>query len=307
MKISTTQIFERSIDQMSSQRTKVAEIQAQLAAGKQLVQPSDDAEKTGIIQRLSSAFNRQEVYESTLDSVTSRLEVEESAVMSAENIMQRARELAVQGTNGTLGEGDRKILAHEVSSLRDELLSLANSQDASGNYVFSGSMAKTPAFVESADGTVNYRGDDNQVQVAISEQRSMFMNRPGDEIFTSIVRSNPGAGSERISFFNVMDDFADALENNNSTGVQRSLNEISGLTEGMATSIADVGTRMNTAQNQKDILSETKLRYQALLSNAEDLDYAKAVTELSAEMLSMEAAQASFAKISQLSLFDYIR
>ena len=307
MKISTTQIFERSIDQMSSQRTKVAEIQAQLAAGKQLVQPSDDAEKTGIIQRLSSAFNRQEVYESTLDSVTSRLEVEESAVMSAENIMQRVHELAVQGTNGTLGEGDRKILAHEVSSLRDELLSLANSQDASGNYVFSGSMAKTSAFVESADGTVNYRGDDNQVQVAISEQRSMFMNRPGDEIFTSIVRSNPGAGSERISFFNVMDDFADALENNNSTGVQRSLNEISGLTEGMATSIADVGTRMNTAQNQKDILSETKLRYQALLSNAEDLDYAKAVTELSAEMLSMEAAQASFAKISQLSLFDYIR
>ena len=307
MKISTTQIFERAIDQMSSQRTKVAEIQAQLAAGKQLVQPSDDAEKTGIIQRLSSAFNRQEVYESTLDSVTSRLEVEESAVMSAENIMQRVHELAVQGTNGTLGEGDRKILAHEVSSLRDELLSLANSQDASGNYVFSGSMAKTSAFVESADGTVNYRGDDNQVQVAISEQRSMFMNRPGDEIFTSIVRSNPGAGSERISFFNVMDDFADALENNNSTGVQRSLNEISGLTEGMATSIADVGTRMNTAQNQKDILSETKLRYQALLSNAEDLDYAKAVTELSAEMLSMEAAQASFAKISQLSLFDYIR
>ena len=63
MKISTTQIFERAIDQMSSQRTKVAEIQAQLAAGKQLVQPSDDAEKTGIIQRLSSAFNRQEMYE----------------------------------------------------------------------------------------------------------------------------------------------------------------------------------------------------------------------------------------------------
>ncbi|MDG1448068.1 MAG: flagellar hook-associated protein 3, partial [Porticoccaceae bacterium] len=62
-----------------------------------------------------------------------------------------------------------------------------------------------------------------------------------------------------------------------------------------------------TAQNQQDILSDNKLRYQALLSNAEDLDYAKAVTELSAEMLSMEAAQASFAKISQLSLFDYIR
>ena len=108
MKISTTQIFERSIDQMSSQRTKVAEIQAQLAAGKQLVQPSDDAEKTGIIQRLSSAFNRQEVYESTLDSVTSRLEVEESAVMSAENIMQRARELEKAIGQRRLGDVGRE-------------------------------------------------------------------------------------------------------------------------------------------------------------------------------------------------------
>jgi flagellar hook-associated protein 3 FlgL len=307
MKVSTTQIFERSIEQMSNQRTKVAEMQAKLASGKQIVQPSDDAEKAGLIQRLDSAYKRQEVYESTLDSVMTRLEVEESAVTSAEAIMQRARELAVQAGNGTLTDGDRKILAHEVSSLRDELLALANSQDATGNYVFSGSMAQTPAFVESADGTVNYRGDDNRVQVAISEQRSMFMNRPGDEIFTSIVRSNPGQGSERVSFFNVMDDFANALSSNSEEGVQRGLTEISGLTEGMATAIADVGTRMNTVQNQQDILGDNKLRYQALLSNAEDLDYAKAVTELSAEMLSMEAAQASFAKISQLSLFDYLR
>ncbi|MDG1166202.1 MAG: flagellar hook-associated protein FlgL [Porticoccaceae bacterium] len=307
MKVSTTQIFERSIEQMSNQRTKVAEMQAKLASGKQIVQPSDDAEKAGLIQRLDSAYKRQEVYESTLDSVMTRLEVEESAVTSAEAIMQRARELAVQAGNGTLTDGDRKILAQEVSSLRDELLALANSQDATGNYVFSGSMAQTPAFVESADGTVNYRGDDNRVQVAISEQRSMFMNRPGDEIFTSIVRSNPGQGSERVSFFNVMDDFANALSSNSEEGVQRGLTEISGLTEGMATAIADVGTRMNTVQNQQDILGDNKLRYQALLSNAEDLDYAKAVTELSAEMLSMEAAQASFAKISQLSLFDYLR
>jgi flagellar hook-associated protein 3 FlgL len=54
-------------------------------------------------------------------------------------------------------------------------------------------------------------------------------------------------------------------------------------------------------------LADTKLRYQELLSNAEDLDYATAVTKLSAQMLSLEAAQASFAKISQLNLFNYLR
>jgi flagellar hook-associated protein 3 FlgL len=61
------------------------------------------------------------------------------------------------------------------------------------------------------------------------------------------------------------------------------------------------------ADSQRDILADAKLRYKALLSNTEDLDYASAVTQLSAELLSLEAAQSSFAKISQLSLFNYIR
>ena len=71
--------------------------------------------------------------------------------------------------------------------------------------------------------------------------------------------------------------------------------------------MADVGSRMSTVDSQRDILADTKLRYQELLSNAEDLDYATAVTKLSAQMLSLEAAQASFAKISQLNLFNYLR
>jgi len=75
----------------------------------------------------------------------------------------------------------------------------------------------------------------------------------------------------------------------------------------MGIAIADLGNRMNTVDSQRDVLADTKLRYQELLSNAEDLDYATAVTQLSAELLSLEAAQASFAKISQLNLFNYLR
>ena len=85
------------------------------------------------------------------------------------------------------------------------------------------------------------------------------------------------------------------------------LTEITPLTDDISISLADLGGRMNTIDSQRDVLADTKLRYQDLLSNAQDLDYATAVTKLSAQILSLEAAQASFAKISQLSLFDYIR
>ena len=75
----------------------------------------------------------------------------------------------------------------------------------------------------------------------------------------------------------------------------------------MALSLADLGSRMNTVDNQRDILADTKLRYQELLSNAEDLDYATAVTKLSAQMLSLEAAQASFAKYLTLNLIQLFK
>ena len=104
------------------------------------------------------------------------------------------------------------------------------------------------------------------------------------------------ADSANIGFFKVIDDFIDALEVSSWHQYIPGLEEISTLTDDMALSLADLGSRMNTVDNQRDILADTKLRYQELLSNAEDLDYATAVTKLSAQMLSLEAAQASFAK-----------
>jgi flagellar hook-associated protein 3 FlgL len=307
MKISTSQTFDTAVSQMNRQQSKIAEMQAKLASGNQLVKPSDDAEKSGVIQRLTSALNRQASFEIGLDRAQSRLSIEESALMASENILQRIRELAVRAGSDTLSASDKTVIAKEVSSLRDELFSLANSQDVNGNFVFSGSAVQAAAFVTAADGSVTYQGDKNQTSVDISDHRALAINRPGDDVFKAVTRDQGGANPTTIGFFNVISDFADALNADNGANISRGLTEISGLTESMGMAIADLGNRMNTVDSQRDILADTKLRYQELLSNAEDLDYATAVTQLSAELLSLEAAQASFAKISQLNLFNYLR
>ena len=106
---------------------------------------------------------------------------------------------------------------------------------------------------------------------------------------------------------NVFDDFIGALNTNNEAELTRALSEIDTLTDSMTTSIVDIGARQRTVDSQQDIIVDTKLRYELMLNAETELDYTAAITELTAEMLSLEAAQASFAKISQLSLFDYIR
>ena len=306
MKISTSQLFDNSVNQMNRQQSKIAEMQAKLASGKQIVKPSDDSEKSAVIQRLQTAIDRQSVYERSLDTAENRLASEESALMSAERILQRIRQLAVQGNTDTLSVDDKEILANEITSLREELLSLANTQDANGNYVFAGSNVQAKAFDVNADGDIIYQGDRTQTSVDISDQRRLVLNRAGDEVFASVDRVVDG-DTQDISFFKVIDDFAQALATDDEDALNLGLEEISSITEGMGASIADLGSRISTVNNQREILEDTNLRYQDLLSNAQDLDYATAVTKLSAELLSLEAAQASFAKISQLSLFNYIR
>jgi flagellar hook-associated protein 3 FlgL len=307
MKISTGQLFEQAVTQMNSQQAKVTQMQAQLATGKQIVQSSDDPDKVGLIQRLNTAYQRQDVYEQSLNTVNDRLVSEEAAILATDNILQRLRELAVRASSDTLSAPDREIISIEVSALKDGLMQLANTQDINGNYIFAGSMSSTMPFTTDASGLTSYQGDDRQIAVDVSEQRRLNMNRPGSDIFSSVVRQELDGTTQRVSFFGVIDDFADALKNNNTGAIQRSLSEVSDLSASVSVSLADVGSRLSVVDSQRDMLSDAKLRYQSMLSQVEDLDYATAVTELSAELLSMEAAQSSFAKISQLSLFNYIR
>lgn len=307
MKISTGQLFEQAVTQMNTQQAKVTQMQAQLATGKQIVQSSDDPDKVGLIQRLNTAYQRQDVYEQSLNTVNDRLVSEEAAILATDNILQRLRELAVRASSDTLSAPDREIISIEVSALKDGLMQLANTQDINGNYIFAGSMSSTMPFTTDASGLTSYQGDDRQIAVDVSEQRRLNMNRPGSDIFSSVVRQELDGTTQRVSFFGVIDDFADALKNNNTGAIQRSLSEVSDLSASVSVSLADVGSRLSVVDSQRDMLSDAKLRYQSMLSQVEDLDYATAVTELSAELLSMEAAQSSFAKISQLSLFNYIR
>ena len=300
MRISNQQFFENSVNQMTQQHAKVADLQSRIAEGKQLLNPSDDAEKTALVQRLNSAYGRQEVYSSALNAVSSRLDLEEAVVNSSTDMLQRLKELALM-VNGTTVDTDLEAISTEAESLREALLAQANEQDINGNYLFSGSDTKTASFTDTA-GTVSYTGNQQRISVDISENRYIELNRPGDTVFSSIDR-----GGVDVGFFQVIDDFIGALNTNNEAELTRALSEIDTLTDSMTTSIVDIGARQRTIDSQQDIIVDTKLRYELMLNAETELDYTAAITELTAEMLSLEAAQASFAKISQLSLFDYIR
>ena len=139
MRISTAQYYKTNADQLQARQNKVAEVQAKLGSGKQLLHPSENPSKADLISRLESGKGRQGVYSKNVDAAQTRLTSEEAVLTSMTQIMQRITELTVQGGNDTLAAEDRAVIGAEVRALRDELLNLANTQDINGNYIFSGS------------------------------------------------------------------------------------------------------------------------------------------------------------------------
>jgi flagellar hook-associated protein 3 FlgL len=109
-----------------------------------------------------------------------------------------------------------------------------------------------------------------------------------------------------VGFFDALDDFIAALQRDDSSNIQRALGEISALHDGLALSIGKVGSEIQSVETQMEINTDTRLRLQTMLSTEEDLDYAEAITRFNQEMTRLEATQTSFAKVAQLSLFEYL-
>ncbi len=307
MQISTNLMFDKAISQMGKTKDRLGQVQLQLSTSKSVLKPSDSPDKTTTITRLQSAIARQDSYVSTIKTTLDKLSQQETALKSSSNILVRMKELAIQAANDTMSPQDRKEIAIEVAGLRDQVRSLANTQDVNGAFIFSGSRIDTAAYGINVDGQRPYQGDQTVGYVPVGAQREVDNNRTGTQAFSRIIRTDQQGNKESVGFFKVMVDFVSALINNKPGEIQRSVGELDTAQHGMTESIANVGSGMNVLESQQAVAEENILRMKTTLSDVKDVDYTEAITQMNKDMLALEAAQSSFSKISQLNLFDYIR
>lgn len=306
MQISTSLYFDRSSQQMSDVQTTLNQDQAQLSSGKQLVQPSDSPDKTALITRIQSQLSIQTTYQNTLTTLNTRLTAQETALTSVNDVMGRINTLAVEAASDTVSATDRQNIGAEISTLKDQLVSLANSQDSNGSYLFAGSQVSKPAFGKDANGNMVYQGDESRMTVNVGDNRQMAMNMPGTDAFVNVARTDANGNQSGVSFFQSLTDLATAVTNSDTTNIQRGIGELKTLQQGVSSGLAEVGTNQNVVDTQNSVLDQVVLNLKTSLSNVQDLDYTSAVTKMNKDQLALEAAQNSFAKISQMSLFKYL-
>ena len=187
MRISTSWAQQLGVNAMNTQQVKLSETQMQLSAGLKILRPSDDPAAATRTLNLQEAIDKTEQYQKNIDSVRSRLNIEEASLETAEDIMFRAKELTIQALNGSLTDNDRVSIKYEIDQMLSNLVGVANTRNANGEYIFSGDLSSVKPFEWSGD--VNgyvYQGGINQRVLDIAPDRQVADGDLGFNVFHNI-------------------------------------------------------------------------------------------------------------------------
>ncbi len=302
--ISTSFMFMDATERMTRVQNELATTQTQLTEGKQVLKPSDAPDQASAIQRLRSEVEKQESFQRTINVAQRRFAAEEEALRTSFDVLSRFKELTIQANNDSASPSDRKVIAIELRSLREQLMSLANTRDDAGNYLFSGTRSKTPPYQSDGNApmpVITYQGDRTQTDVPGGIDRTVRYTRTGPDVY---VRVNQDG--EEVAFFDALGRLITSIEEGVRPEMQRGMSDLEAMLDGVNVGLAQNGSDQAVIESQRSMLEATVLRMKSALSDIEDLDYTEAVTRMSQQSLALQAAQSSFAKISQLSLFNYI-
>jgi flagellar hook-associated protein 3 FlgL len=193
MRISTAQFQRASISAILDRQVELSKLQNQMATGKRVLSPADDPVAATRAQTISEAIDKTKQYQNNGSVAASRLQLMDSALGEFENNLQRLNELTIQANNGTLSQLDRATIAKEVQVRLDSLQSIANTQDANGEYIFSGSQVtnKTVAY----NGTsFTYQGDDTQRSLEVGAGIYLPETSAGSDVFFNVPNGSRSNG-----------------------------------------------------------------------------------------------------------------
>lgn len=297
MRVSTYLVQQQAINAIIDQQERTARTQLQLATGRRILAPSEDPAAAASVLDLAKVIDTTKQYQRNADAAESRLQVEESTLGGMVDLLQRARELMVQGANGTQSAESRASIATEMREILATMVGLANTKDGNGEYLFSGYKTGTVPITDDGAGTYTYNGDQGQRTLQIGPTRHVAVGDAGSEVFMRI----PGASSD---VFKMMYDMAAELDAN-APDTNR-LNEIDAAMNTIGTAQSRIGSRLNAIDSQRGVNDSAVLQYEQTRSSLEGLDYAQAVSDLNMQMTGLQAAQQSYVKVQGLSLFNYL-
>ncbi len=174
---------------INSLESSISQTQNQISSNESFTTASENPIAAGEVNTYSQALAQSQQYTTNASSAQANLNTEDSTLTQITNQLQSLRDLALEANSGTLQPSDRSGIASQIQQIQSSLLALANTQNGSGEYIFSGFATQTQPFALTSSGAT-YSGDQGVVQVQIAAGQTIATGDSGDAVFNQIKTGN---------------------------------------------------------------------------------------------------------------------
>ncbi len=288
----TQQTLQRStLANLQLNLTKMSTLQQQMSSGKRITKPSDDPSGISTALSLRSEQRATGQYSRNIDDGLGWLSTSDTAMQSAVTQLRQARDLTVQAGSGALNAAGREAIATQIESVRDGLLTTANSS-YQGRNVFAASSSASAAFGPGYTWT-GTPGD--SLDRRIAPDTTVRADADGSAVF--------GNGSSSV--FALLDSIAADVRAGTSTGPR--LTQIDDKINAMLGELSGVGARTNRMTDAQGVISQKLQDLQVGISGIEDVDLTATIVDLQSQEVAYKGALGATARVLQPTLMDYLR
>lgn len=305
MQVNTRAAHDAATARMTALSSQVDKLNAAIATGKRIATADDDPVGAARVLQINRTIAAAASQRSGIDRAASRLGSSDTALDGITVLLQRAKEISLLGNTATLNDADRATLAAEVGQLSEQLLGYANSRDSDGGALFAGARTGNPTYVADAAGTVTWQGAGSAAVLAL-DSGTIATGIDGPRIFAGL----PGAAGPTDAF-TMLTDLGSALAEPDAAvrgaALEKAQTGLDAAISRTADTRATVGTRLARLDTEGLRLDNATTALDKDLVATESLDMTVAIARLQRLSTVLQAAQLSFVKVSNISLWDMLR
>ncbi|MBU5467796.1 flagellar hook-associated protein FlgL [Virgibacillus sp. MSJ-26] len=305
MRVTQGMISDNNLRHISNSYSKLNTYMDQLSTGKKVNKPSDDPVTVMKGMNYRSEVSRINQYKRNTGEVHNWMDNTDSALDKATQTLQKLRELAVQASNDSYSDKERKNVQKEAEQLKEHFVDIINTK-VNGDYIFNGTNTSNPPIDE--DG--NFQGDTinkGSVVIEVAAGTKIQANVNPENVFGAL--KDAGGTDEDNKVFGVLADIQALIDDlgEKDADISANISSLDDRIDDVINARADLGARMNRLDLIEDRLEDQEIVATKIMSDNEDVDFEKVITDLITQESVHRAALSAGSRMIQPSLIDFLR
>jgi flagellar hook-associated protein 3 FlgL len=283
---------------------KLIDIQDQMSSGKQIRLPSDNPAGAILAMDTRTQLRRSQQFERNTADATAWLNTADSALTTAQDYLNRVRDLSIQARSGALDDKARSAIASEIDQIRDSLIQLGNTRYGT-RAIFAGTGNTTSAV--QANGQPDPLANAGAVNRPVSPGLSVQVNTDAGALFGTWIGT--AGGDYAGNTFEALTKLSADIRNPAAPGASIAAGQsaLDGARDRISNIQAQLGSRSKRLDDLNARNGQVSLELTSSLSEIEDIDVPKTIIAAKAQEMAYQAALSVTAKVVQPSLVDFLR